>query len=66
MKKEILSLLACPKCKEGIEEKEDFLLCNKCGLAFPILEGSIPDMLVEDAISIQKAKKIKFKHKFEL
>ena len=66
MKKEILSLLACPKCKEGVEKKEDFLLCNKCGLAFPILNEDIPDMLMEDAWNTGKARRVGFKHNLKL
>jgi len=49
--KELLDILACPKCKEDIkyDKKEKKIICNKCRLKFPILEGDIPDMLIEDA-----------------
>ena len=49
--KELLEILACPKCKGDLryEEKEDKLICDNCKLKFPILEGEIPDLLLEDA-----------------
>lgn len=49
--KEILEILACPKCKGPIKynKKENKLICEKCRLKFPILKGDIPDMLIEDA-----------------
>jgi hypothetical protein len=65
MDKELLNILACPKCKGDIQPKGKFLLCRKCSLAYPILEG-IPDMLIEDAWDLQKAEKAKFKHKLKL
>lgn len=51
--KELLEILACPKCKGDLEysEKEDKLICNNCRLKFPILDGNIPDLLLEDAES---------------
>ncbi|RKX37763.1 MAG: Trm112 family protein [Thermotogae bacterium] len=49
--KELLKILACPKCKGELkyDKNENKLICNKCRLKFPILEGDIPDMLIEDA-----------------
>jgi len=49
--KELLKILACPKCKGELkyDKSENKLICNKCRLKFPILEGDIPDMLIEDA-----------------
>ncbi len=51
LKKELLDILACPKCKGDIEydRKKNKLLCHKCKLKYSILEGDIPDMLIEDA-----------------
>jgi len=46
---ELKEVMACPKCKGGLEFKEDEILCKKCRLRFKILEGDIPDMLLEDA-----------------
>ncbi|MCK4635219.1 MAG: Trm112 family protein [Candidatus Aenigmarchaeota archaeon] len=49
--KELLDIMACPKCKKNIrhDEKENKIVCDKCRLKFPILEGDIPNMLIEDA-----------------
>lgn len=47
--KELLDILACPKCKGNLEYTGKELKCNKCRLKFEILEGDIPNMLLEDA-----------------
>ncbi len=49
--KELLSVLACPKCKGDIryDRKANKITCQKCKLRYPVLEGDIPDMLIEDA-----------------
>ncbi|UCG95543.1 MAG: Trm112 family protein [archaeon] len=47
--KELLDILACPKCKESVRIEGKKIVCDKCRLRFPILEGDIPDMLIEDA-----------------
>ena len=65
MKKEILNILVCPKCKNNVELKNMFLVCKKCNLAYPVIED-IPNMLIEDAWKIEKAKKSGFKHKLKL
>jgi uncharacterized protein YbaR (Trm112 family) len=49
VKKELLDILACPKCKGNIKYEKSRILCMKCRLAYPVLEGGIPDMLIEDA-----------------
>ncbi|MEW6109022.1 MAG: Trm112 family protein [Nitrospirota bacterium] len=51
--KELLDILACPKCKGDVvlAEKEDGLICKKCKLVYPVKEG-IPIMLVEEAVSV--------------
>jgi len=58
--RELLEILACPKCKGDIRlvEKskthgEDGLICEKCWLLFPIREG-IPIMLINEAIPLNK------------
>jgi len=61
-----MDILACPKCKGDVEEKGMFILCKKCKLAYPVLDGDVPDMLIEDAWKLGKAKKNKFKHKLKL
>ena len=64
--KDLIKILACPKCKGDVSEKGMFILCKKCKLAYPVLDGDVPDMLIEDAWKIEKAKKNKFKHKLKL
>lgn len=56
--KELLEILACPKCKGDIKltEKptshgEDGLVCEKCRLLYPIKDG-IPVMLIDEAIKV--------------
>lgn len=65
MDKGLLSILACPKCKGNVKRKKKFLVCRKCKLAFPILDD-VPDMLIEDAWKLKKAKKAGFKHSLKL
>lgn len=64
--KELLEILACPKCKGDLIEKGMFLVCKKCELAFPVLDGDVPDLLIEDAWPLEKAEKNNFKHDLEL
>lgn len=51
LKKELLEVLVCPKCKGKIkyEPKRKKITCSRCRLRYPVLEGGIPDMLIEDA-----------------
>jgi len=63
--KDLLEILACPKCKGDVKEIEMFIVCNNCKLAYPVLED-VPNMLIEDAWSLEKAKRVKFKHKLKL
>jgi uncharacterized protein len=64
--KDLLDIMACPKCKGDLEEKGMFLLCNKCSLAYPILQERVPDMLIDDAWTVEKAKSAGFHHKESL
>lgn len=63
--KELLEIMACPRCRRDIELKGMFILCRKCRLAYPVLEG-IPDMLIRDAWPLGKAKKQGFRHRLKL
>lgn len=49
--KELLAVLACPKCKGAVQynKKSNKIICNKCRLMFSVLEGDIPNMLIENA-----------------
>ncbi|MDD5225382.1 MAG: Trm112 family protein [bacterium] len=55
--KELLEILACPKCKGDIQlnEKGDGLICPKCKLLYRI-EDDIPIMLIEEATPVNQAK----------
>lgn len=48
--KELLDILACPKCKEKVVLNEDGsgLVCDKCKLIYEIRDD-IPIMLVDEA-----------------
>ena len=48
--KELLEILACPKCKGDIRlnEAENGLVCNKCRLLYEI-KDDIPIMLIDEA-----------------
>ncbi|MBU0728985.1 MAG: Trm112 family protein [Proteobacteria bacterium] len=51
--KELLDILACPKCKGEVKltEKGDGLTCDQCKLLYEIKED-IPIMLIDDAKKI--------------
>jgi uncharacterized protein len=51
--KDLLDILACPKCKGDIylNESGDGLICNACRLMYPI-KDDIPVMLIDEAIRI--------------
>ena len=48
--KELLDILACPKCKGTISlnESQDGLICGHCKLLYEIRDG-IPIMLIDEA-----------------
>ncbi len=48
--KELLEILACPKCKGDIQlnEQGDGLICKACRLLYPIRDD-IPIMLIDEA-----------------
>ena len=64
--KKLMEILVCPKCKGIVKEKNMFIICKKCKLAYPILDGDVPDMLMDDAWRLEKAEKVKFKHNLKL
>lgn len=53
LSKELLAVLACPKCKGDIylNEKEDGLICEKCKLLYEI-KDDIPIMLIDEATQL--------------
>ena len=54
IKKELLEILACPKCKGDIHlnESNTGLICNRCNLLYEIRDD-IPIMLIEEAKSLK-------------
>lgn len=52
--KELLEILACPKCKGDIflSRKGDGLICKACCLFYPIRDD-IPVMLIDEALPYQ-------------
>ncbi len=51
--KELLEILACPKCKGDIRlnESSNGLICDNCRLLYPI-KDDIPVMLIDEAEKI--------------
>jgi uncharacterized protein YbaR (Trm112 family) len=54
LNKELLDILACPKCKGAIllNEAQDGLICRQCRLLYEIRDG-IPIMLIDEAKPLQ-------------
>lgn len=48
--KELLNIMACPKCKADVKLEGEKIVClnSDCGLRYPIRDG-IPVMLIEEA-----------------
>ena len=51
--KELLDILACPKCKGNLKlaDKQDGLICESCKLLYEIRDD-IPVMLIDEAKKI--------------
>ncbi len=52
--KELLNILACPKCKGevSLNDKQDGLVCKACKLLYEIRDD-IPIMLIDEAKKIE-------------
>ncbi len=52
--KELLDILACPKCKGDVRltDTQDGLICGACKLMYPI-KDDIPVMLIDEAIPME-------------
>ena len=52
LRKELLDILACPKCKGDLEydKDNDVLICNACRLKY-MVKDDIPVMLIDEAES---------------
>jgi len=53
IRKELLDILACPKCKGDIvlNDQKDGLVCHHCRLLYRI-EDDIPIMLIDEAVPL--------------
>ena len=53
VQRDLLDILACPKCKKPIEldREKQFFICNECKVKYPITEG-IPELLIEKSTKI--------------
>lgn len=51
IKKELLEILACPKCKKNVREQEAYIVCDTCKVRYPV-RNNIPIMLIEEAESV--------------
>jgi len=58
IKKELLDILCCPKCKGDIylSKSEDGLICDRCSIMYPI-KDDIPIMLIDEAVPLDAHKK---------
>ena len=54
--KELLDIMACPKCKGDIHLNADGagLICDACKLLYPIVDD-IPVMLIDEAKDLSKS-----------
>ncbi|MBC8204433.1 Trm112 family protein [bacterium] len=52
LKKELLDILACPKCKGDLEydQENEVLICHACRLKYEV-KDDIPIMLIDEAES---------------
>jgi len=50
LSKDLLDILACPKCKGDLDydDDKDVLLCNSCRLKY-LVKDDIPVMLIDEA-----------------
>lgn len=49
----LLTILACPKCKQKVRQDGDWVVCDVCRLKYPIHEN-IPYMTADDAVSLDE------------
>jgi uncharacterized protein YbaR (Trm112 family) len=58
LSRQLLEILACPKCKGEIafDESQKQIVCHACQMAFPIRDD-IPIMLIDEAMPFDGAAK---------
>jgi len=54
LNKELIDILACPKCKGTLELRADesAFECRPCQLAYPVID-EIPNFIIEEAIPLK-------------
>lgn len=64
LKRELLDILVCPKCKGELayDKKAEELICHKCELAYSI-KDDIPVMLIDEARPLEKRQEETKKHR---
>lgn len=55
LNKDLLDILACPKCKGEVVllDRQDGLRCDACKVVYPV-QDEIPVMLVEEAVPLDQ------------
>ncbi|MCS6998667.1 MAG: Trm112 family protein [Aquificaceae bacterium] len=59
LSKELLDILACPKCKGDLiyYEDKDILVCPRCKVYYPV-EEDIPILLIDSARPLEELEKV--------
>ncbi|MBN1766754.1 MAG: hypothetical protein JW860_15985 [Sedimentisphaerales bacterium] len=60
--KKLMDILVCPRCKGPVRHENMFLLCNQCRLAYPLLDINMPNMIIDNAWSLDQARTQDFIH----
>lgn len=50
----VRDLLVCPKCHGALEDSDDGLWCETCGVVYPI-ENGVPVLLIEAAHPVPRS-----------
>ncbi len=51
--KKLMEILACPKCKGDVYEKDDKIICEQCQVYYPV-KDDIPVMLIDEAVPLSE------------
>jgi uncharacterized protein YbaR (Trm112 family) len=50
--RDLVEILACPKCKGSLVEDPRGFICPACRLLYPV-QDDIPNFLIEEAIALE-------------
>jgi uncharacterized protein YbaR (Trm112 family) len=55
--RELIEIVACPKCKGPVKLKDDEsgFVCSACSLIYPVVDD-IPNFLVDEALPLESGK----------